>query len=241
MKHYDKVLTPTAIAFVIMLLIMAILPCFAFSQEAESGNNGRLISMSFREADLDNVLDFFSRATGYTIVKDADIDARVTILSQKDIPVSQAFSVLNSILAIKGYATIVNDKLVKVVPLNEAKQENMEIRVGSDPDEMETTETIVTQIMPLSSANAAQIVKDLKELMPEYTAMVSNAQSNTIIITSTASNIKRFARIVQQLDIPLADMIKVEVFFIKYREAASLAQVLEDLFKKPTGTKRPRL
>ena len=109
--------------------------------------------MSFREADLDNVLDFFSRATGYTIVKDADIDARVTILSQKDIPVNQAFSVLNSILAIKGYATIINDKIVKVVPLANAKQENMEIRVGSDPEDMEPSETIVTQIMPLSSAN----------------------------------------------------------------------------------------
>lgn len=218
------------------LLLAIILPTTIPAQETESENNGRLISMNFREADLDNVLDFFSRATGYTIVKDADIDARVTIISQKDIPVNQAFSVLNSILAIKGYATVINGKIVKIVPLENAKQENMEIRVGSDPAEMDSTETIVTQIMPLSSTNAAQIVKDLKELMPEYGAMVSHSHSNTLIITATASNIKRFAQIVQELDIPLSDMIKVEVFIIKYREAETLAKVLEDLFEKPRGT-----
>jgi len=218
------------------LLLAIILPASVSAQETESENNGRLISMSFREADLDSVLDFFSRATGYTIVKDADIDARVTIISQKDIPVNQAFSVLNSILAIKGYATIINGKIVKIVPLENAKQENLEIRVGSDPAEMDSTETIVTQIMPLSSTNAAQIVKDLKDLMPEYGAMVSHSQSNTLIITATSSNIKRFAQIVQELDIPLSDMIKVEVFIIKYREAETLVRVLEDLFENPRGT-----
>jgi general secretion pathway protein D len=196
----------------------------------------QLISMSFREADLDYVLDFFSRATGYTIVKDAEIEARVTIISQRDISVDQAFSVLNSILAIKGYATIVNDRIVKVVPLENAKQENMEIRVGSDPAEIESTETIVTQIMPLSSANAAQIAKDLKDLIPKYGVMIAHTQSNTLIITATSSNIKRFAQIVRELDIPMSDMIKVEVFIIKYRDAETLAKVLEDLFEKPQGT-----
>ena len=236
MSYQYRDLTPTVLSLVFLLLTGSFLSSSGFAQESGTENHEQLISMSFREADLDYVLDFFSRATGYTVVKDADIDARVTIISQKDIPVDQAFSVLNSILAIKGYATIINGKIVKVVPLENAKQENMEIRVGSNPEDMESTETIVTQIMPLASTNAAQIVKDLKELMPKYGAMVSHSQSNTLIITATSSNIKRFAQIVQELDIPLSDMIKVEVFIIKYREAETLAKVLEDLFKKPTGT-----
>lgn len=234
MRYQNKHLISMFIVLISVSIIGFAVPCIA--QEMESKADETLISMSFQEAELDYVLDFFSRATGYTIVKDADMEARVTIISQKDIPVDQAFSVLNSILAIKGYATIISDRIVKVVPLENAKQENMEIRVGTDPSEIEPTETIVTQIMPLVSTNAAQIVKDLKELMPEYGAMVSHTQSNTLIITATSSNIKRFAQIVQELDIPLSDMIKVEVFIIKYREAETLAKVLEDLFKKPTGT-----
>ena len=236
MKYRHNGSTIAISSYVLALLIGFTLSGAAFAQETESGSNGRLVSMSFREADLDYVLDFFSQATGYTVIKDADIDARVTIISQKDITVNQALSVLNSILAVKGYASIVNGKIVKVVSLDVAKQENSEIRVGVDPMEIESTDTIVTQIMPLSNANAAQIAKDIRDLVPEYGVMVAHTQSNTLILTATSSNIKRFAQIIKELDIPMSDLIKVEVFIIKYREAESLAEVLEELFQRPQGT-----
>lgn len=213
-----------------------ILPGSAFAQEAKPEGSEQLISMSFREAELDYVLDFFSRATGYTIVKDADIKARVTINSQRDIPVDEALSVLNSILTIKGYTSIIDRKIIKVVPLDTARQENTDIRVGSDPAEMESTDIIVTQIMPLSYASATQIVKDLKELVPKYGIMVAHNRSNTLVITASSSNIKRFAQIVKELDIPMSDLIKVEVFFIKYRDAENLAKIIEEMFEKPRGT-----
>lgn len=236
MKRQYNDLTSVVLLVILVPLIGAVLSSSCFAQETESKNREQLISMSFREADLDYVLDFFSRATGYTIVKDAEIRARVTIISQKEISVDQALSVLNSILAIKGYTSIANGKIVKVVPLESAKQENTEIRVGSDPTEIEPAETIVTQVMPLSSANAAQIAKDLKDLVPKYGVMVAHTQSNTLIITATSSNIKRFAQIIKELDIPMSDLIKVEVFVIKYRDAETLAKVLEELFEKAKGT-----
>ena len=82
--------------------------------------------------------------------------------------------------------------------------------------EIEPSETIVTQIMPLSYINAAQIAKDMKDLVPKYGVMVAHTQSNTLIITASSSNIKRFARIIKELDIPISDLIKVEVFFVNY-------------------------
>ncbi|MBD3184625.1 type II secretion system protein GspD [Candidatus Poribacteria bacterium] len=195
-----------------------------------------LISMSFRDAEIDYVLDFFSRATGYTVVKDAEIKDRITIIGEKDLTTDQAISVLNSILAVKGYTTVINDKVIKIVKLDSAKQENIQINVGSDPDNINSSDTIVTQIMPLSNTNAAQIVKELNVLMPEYGVMVAHTQSNTLIIIASSSKIKKFAQIVKELDIPVSDMIKVEVFPIQYREAEALADVIEDIFDRPTGT-----
>ncbi|MGQ9610300.1 MAG: secretin N-terminal domain-containing protein [bacterium] len=201
-----------------------------FTQTNESNNN-KLISMSFKDADLDYVLDFFSKATGYTIIKDADIKGRVTILSEKDIPVDQALSVLNSILTIKKYSAIANGKVLRIIPLETAKKENTEIKVGADPEKINSDDTIVTQIMPLYSANAANIVKELKDLIPEYGVLLAHTQSNSLIITATSANIKRFAQIVKELDIPLSEMFSVEVFAIKYRDATNLATALKELFK----------
>ena len=236
MRHQYRDLKSIILSLVLVVLIGFVLSSSGFAQESGSENHERLISMSFREAELDYVLDFFSRATGYTVVKDAEIKARVTIISQKDIPVDQAFSVLNSILAIKGYATIVNGKIVKVVPLENAKQENMEIRVGSDPTDIDIADTIVTQIMPLSYTSAGQIVKDLKDLIPKYGVMIAHTRSNTLIVTAASSNINRFAQIIKELDIPMSDLIKIEVFPVKYRDAEVLAKVIEKMFEKPKGT-----
>lgn len=220
-----------------IILINIILINSGFAQTDESNNN-RLISMSFKDADLDYVLDFFSKATGYTIIKDADIKGRVTIISEKDIPVDQALSVLNSILTIKKYSAIYNGKVLRIIPLETAKKENTEIKVGADPEKISSDDTIVTQIMPLYSANAVNIVKELKDLIPEYGVLLAHSQSNSLIITATSANIKRFAQIIKELDIPMSDLITVEVFVIKYRDATNLATALKELFKTEGTTQQ---
>lgn len=191
------------------------------------------ISMRFKDASLDHILEFFSSATGYTIVKSADLDMRVTIISPDDLPVDEAFSVLNSTLAIKGYTSIVNGRSVKIVPLAEAKLEATPIQVGSDPEEIKSEDTITTQVMPLLSADATQLVKDLKDFVPQYGVMTAYGRSNTLIITASSANIKRLAEIVKQLDVSMADRIKIEVFSLQYADATKLAEVITKLYEKP--------
>jgi len=239
MNYPNKSLKTIIILFIFALLVCFI-PCKPVSsqetkQETKQENNKQLISLSFKDADLDYVLDFFSRATGYTIIKDTDIKARVTIISQKDVPVDEALSVLTSILAMKGYATIINTKTIKIVPMDTAKQEDTEIKVGSDPSKIEQTDTIVTQIMPLAYTSVANVVKELKDLVPKYGVMVAHTQSNTLIITATSANINRFAQIIKALDIPMSDLIKIEVFVLKYRDAETLATVITKIFEKSTS------
>ena len=206
------------------------------SDIAEGETEPKQISMRFKDASLDHILEFFSDATGYTIVKAADLDMRVTIISPDDLPVDEAFSVLNTTLAIKGYTSIVNGQSVKIVPLEEAKLEATPIQVGSDPEGIKSEDTIATQVMPLSSADATQLVKDLKDFVPQYGVMTAYGRSNTLIITASSANIKRLAEIVEQLDISMADRIKLEVFSLQYADATKLAEVITKLYEKPTDT-----
>ena len=200
---------------------------------AEAETESKQISMRFKDASLDHILEFFSNATGYTIVKSADLDMRVTIISPDDLPVDEAFSVLNTTLAIKGYTSIVNGRSVKIVPLADAKLEATPIQVGSDPEEIKSEDTITTQVMPLLSADATQLVKDLKDFVPQYGVMTAYGRSNTLIITASSANIKRLAEIVKQLDISMADRIKIEVFSLRYADATNLAEVITKLYEKP--------
>ena len=155
--------------FITICLITGWLSTFSFAVEpvdngstsSEPQKAGKLISMNFKEASLDYVLEFLSNVTEYIIIKDAELNVRITVISPQKIPVDEAFSVLNSILAIKGYTSIINEKTVKIVPLESAKQDAIPTQVGSDPAEIKPGDTIVTQVMPLSYADATQLTKDL--------------------------------------------------------------------------------
>ena len=217
------------------LLFLLTMPILVFGQDGvpEGDTESKRISMRFKDASLEHILEFVAEVTGYTIVKSADLNMRVTIISPDDMPVDEVFSVLNTTLAIKGYTSIVNGRSLKIVPLSDAKLEATPIQVGSDPEEMKSEDTITTQVMPLSSADATQLVKDLKDFVPQYGVMTAYGRSNTLIITASSANIKRLAEIVRELDISMADRIKIEVFSLQYADAASLAEVITKLYEKP--------
>ena len=200
----------------------------------------KLISMRFKEAELDYVLDFLADATGYTIIKDAALSLRVTVISPHDIPIDEAFDVLNSILAMKGYTSIVNGKTVKIVLLPEAKTNPIPTIVGVDPEGIKATDTIVTQIMKLSYADVSQVAKDLAKLVPTYGLVVAHARNNSLIVTASSANIKRLAEIIKQLDIPISELLKVEVFQLQYADATNIASVISKLFEKSRNTSTAR-
>ena len=222
-------------SFSCSLLFLLTVSMLGFGEDevAENETESKRISMRFKDASLEHILEFISDATGYTIVKSADLDMRVTIISPDDMPLDEAFSVLNTTLAIKGYTSIINGRSVKIVPLSEAKLEATPIQVGSDPEQIKSEDTITTQVMPLLSADATQLVKDLKDFVPQYGVMTAYGRSNTLIITASSANIKRLAEIVKQLDISMMDRIKIEVFSLQYADAVKLAEVITKLYEKP--------
>ena len=205
----------------------------ATEADAVAEEDTKRITMRFVDASLDHVLDFFATTTGYTIIKDAELSTRVTVMSSKPLTVDEALSVLNSILAVKGYAGIVNGHTVKIVSVESAKQAPVPIRSGADPETIPAEDTIVTQVMPLTYTDATQIVKDLADLIPEYGLMTAHARTNTLIITAPSSSIRRIALIVQHLDFSMSDRMKVEVFGLQFADASELAQVITELYEKP--------
>ncbi|MCX7918038.1 MAG: type II secretion system secretin GspD [bacterium] len=194
------------------------------------------VSFRFTRASLEQVLRYISNITGCTVVKDAEVSGDITILSEKDISVEDALSALNSALAVKGYTSIRVNNVLKIVPIDAAKQAEVKVRVGSDPNTIEPSDEFITQVIPLSYADAAELKRDLANLMPKRGDLSANARSNTLIVTDIASNVRRFAEIIKQLDAPQTSVTQIRVFPLVNADAQALATILNDLFKSDTLT-----
>jgi len=199
---------------------------------AEPGNaTDEGLRLNFRGVPLDTVLDYMSEAAGFVIVRDTDVSGRVDVWSHQPLSKDEAVNLLNTILNEKGYAAIRNGRTLTIVSRDEAKKRDIPVRTGSDPDKIEKTDEMVTQIIPVRYANVAQLIENIQPLLPSYAIATANESSNAIVLTDTQTNVRRMAEIIRALDTSISNISVIRVFTLKYADATEIAQLIGELFR----------
>src|SRR4051794_25774364 len=200
--------------------------------------------LNFREASIDSVLDELSAAAGFIVVKVVKPEGRVTLVSKQPVKPQEAIELLNTVLRTPigggaGYAAIQQDRVLKIVPLDQARRLNIPVRTGADPDKIKDTDELITQVIPLRSVDAMQLKNDLTPLINTSQAdFTANASSNTLVITDTSANVKRVVKIVAALDTAQIDSATVKVFQLQYANAATTAKLITDVFAAPDAAQQ---
>ena len=214
--------------------------------EADEGRpdpNETEVSMSFDKADINSVVRFLSVASGVPIVCDADLKGNVTIVSLKQIPLSDAFEVVNSALRVRGYGMVgtLESKVIRVVPLKKAVTDRSVVQAGKDPGDIDLGDSMVTQIIPVDYVSVTKLKDELKPLVSsDEASLVAISSTNTLIVTDNSGNVRRIAQIVQELDNDLSDATEVKVYPCKYSSADALVDTLKEIFKTKEEPTKPQ-
>jgi general secretion pathway protein D len=193
------------------------------------------ISVRFKDAPIDAVLQYLSQVAGYEVVKEVGIDRRVTVWSDQPISPEEAVSLLNTLLLPDGYTAEVQGRVLKITTREKAKKGSIPVRVGADPDEILLNDDLITQVIPLKSVDAVKLKTDLEPLVGTDADLTANAASNSLMITDTSANIHRVVMIVASLDKTQAMESDIIVQQLKYADATSTAKLIMDIFQ-PTTT-----
>ena len=102
----------------------------AVSQGATVDAN--LVAVDFENVDLRVFIKFVSEVTGRVFLLDDRVRGQVSVRFVHKIPVDQLVDVLESVLEVKGFATIPAGPITKIAPLGQAKQRGIEV-TGSGP------------------------------------------------------------------------------------------------------------
>ncbi|MHB9110418.1 MAG: secretin N-terminal domain-containing protein [Armatimonadota bacterium] len=203
------------------------------------------VSIAFSKADLLNVLNFLSMATGIPIVVDADVKGTVTINSMRKVQLPLAYDVINSALRARGYTMVgtLKDRMIRVSTLEKAVADRAVVQEGKDYTKLGTSDTFVTQVIPLENISAARLKEELKPLVADKQAnLLAVGSSNTLIVTDTEGNVKRLLQVIELLDKDTSDVLDVDVYSCKYASAAALVLSLEKVFgitSTPPGGQQP--
>jgi general secretion pathway protein D len=186
-----------------------------------------LISVNFDQVDIRVVLKTISDITGINFVVDESVKGTVTVISPTTIRLGEVYKVLESILEVKGFAAVPAEGVVKIIPRGEAAQRNLQVRVGSDPSEIPKSDSLVTQIIPLSYADATEVSQIIKPLLAKSSYVATYSRTNSILITDISSNIYHAAKIIQQLDVQRPN--RASNFHVVYLKNAQAKEVAESL------------
>jgi len=102
--------------------------------------------------------------------------------------------------------------------------------VNSDPGEIEKSDEIQTQIIPVHYATASQLVANLEQLLPTTATLSANESANTLILVATKTDIKRMLKIVSALDNSMASASSIKVRALKFADAKETANLITQLF-----------
>jgi general secretion pathway protein D len=197
------------------------------------------MEFKFRQAQIDSVLQYVSRATGLVFVNEAQFQGAVDAVGDSAVSPAAAVDFLNTILRPKGVAAIkVNDTVVKIVTLDEAKRRHIEIHQGVDPSKVPGGDRIITQIVPLKTLSAGDFDAGLRGLVPSTATVAKDQFNNALILTDTADNIRRFLEFVSRLEAS-DSILKHRVIELKNGEAAEITRVVSEFLRRDGGTPSP--
>lgn len=196
----------------------------------------QLISFSFQQADIDDVLRFLADASGKIVFKDSSVATSLTIRNQNRIPVTQAIKLVQTILSFKGYALVETEDALIVTSTTEAKaRRSTKVTVGKELTSIPVGKEIITHIFPLENVDALRI---REELLPLFsggtTTLIANGDTNSLIVVDEADNIRRIAQIINLMDRNLSDSVNVEVVRLQYADANEVSRYLTELFRPDT-------
>ncbi len=198
----------------------------------------RLISFNFKDADISAVLDYLATNAKFVVVPIVPVTGRVTMLSPTPITPEQAVVYLNSALKADGFIAIQMGNELKIDTLANAKKANIPVRFGEDPDQIEDTDQLITQVIPVRNVDAVKLKTDLAPMVSTDADLTANAASNTLIITDTSTNVRRVVSIIAGMDKHESAASDIRVKQLKYADATAAAKLIMDIFSPQETTQQ---
>src|SRR5947207_768646 len=177
------------VAVAVVVLIAAV--SIARAQESDT------VTLNFVNADIDAVVKAVAEITGRNFIPDPRVTGTINISSAGPVPKSLVYPTLLSALRLEGFTAVESDGIVKIVPEADAKMQG-----GSVGTTGATGDRLITQVIPLRSESAAQLVNVLRPLISPNNTIAAFPASNALVITDYADNVRRLMRIIQSLDQP---------------------------------------
>lgn len=196
------------------------------------------ITLDFVNAEVQQLLKFLQTETNLTIIAtEEDVQGKkLSLLNLKDVTVDEAIEKVKSGLMQFGLTTIRSDSTLIITTVQKAVKMKVPVTTGASPESIPDSDQVITHVIPLQYLDADKLAGQLKPMTSDASVVFGDQESNTLVITDVASNIRRVATLLQGMDAAQATPLEIAVIQVNNTEVNGIEDALEDLY----GTARDR-
>ncbi len=166
---------------------------------------GDRLSLNFQDIEVRAVLQLLADFTGLNMVVSDTVAGRIT-LRLKNVPWDQAMDI---ILKTKGLSMRRTDNVILVAPTEEiAARERLELESQQQIAELAPLRSELIQVNYAKAADLAALLKSKEnKLLSERGNVTIDERTNTLLVQDTALKLGEIRALVQQLDIPVRQVM----------------------------------
>ncbi len=222
----------TALRALFMILLLAA-PAMAQITPAD----GETYVINLRDADIRTLAEQVAEITDRTLILDPNVSGIVTVISTEALDRDGVWELFQSVLAVQGYAALPSGNLWRIVPQQVIREGGGVIESADQPGRLD----VITRLVPLRNFPATTAVGALRPLVASFGYIEAVVDTNTLVITDTAENVRRIESIALALDADGGN----EVFTIRIRnaDAAEVGAAVQSILgtSTTTGNLAPRV
>lgn len=228
----------TRLLFCLLLILTACLPRLQAAEiDSRKSPEDRRISINFSHVDITVFIDFFSELTGRNFIIDPRVKGNVTILSSNRISMTELEAVFQSTLEVNGFSAVDAGQVTKIVPTSVAP--TMGITTGALLDSQSAADSPITQIIPLTSADALELKRLLTPMLSRTAVIGAYSETNVLLISDAATNVRRILQIIKELEGGDTSR-ELTVVNLDHSDGNALANILQSMLQTSSGGKKGR-
>ncbi|MEY2528154.1 MAG: ral secretion pathway protein, partial [Verrucomicrobiota bacterium] len=180
------------------------------------------------------MLRLYETLTGKKLIMDNFVQGKVNIFLSKPVPKDEAIKIIEMNLLMNGYSLVpAGEDIVKVIGTGRSPR-NAGVPIISDESDIPAGDHVVSYLFRLHYADPVELQQVLGQYLspPQtYTSFLALPKSSAILITENSSVIRMLTRIIDQIDVPPAQVVS-EFIKLQRADATKVVEMLKDVFDK---------
>jgi type II secretory pathway component GspD/PulD (secretin) len=193
-----------------------------------------MVTLQYPNSDVADVLHLYSQLTNKKLVMDNFVQGKVNIFLNRPVPRDEAIKIIEMNLLMNGYSLVpAENDIVKVIGTGKNPR-GAGVPIISDDADIPAGDHIISFVFKLRYADPIELQQVLGQYLspPQtFTSFLALPKSSSIIVTENSSTIRALVRIIDQVDIPPAEVVS-EFIKLERADATKVVEMLKEVFDK---------